>query len=374
MIWPPQQMTSLINVLGTSTGKADIDATADRLAWTGMAHEAFNIKTISFRLQNFTTGNTASMSIYTIGTDGRPTATLWSANGTGASPTGTVAVADGWNTITLTNQAELVAGDAFAIAFEHSSGSVPSYGMSTSFSKDVNGGDSSLYPVLWTDLTGGAAYVGANNQLPYMWVAASSVADDVIALPFLRGWNAGTTPSISGTLERGMKFIAPMAARVTGIRFAKVNIAAGRTLTISLWDATDSPGADPTPLAQNTLDTDAFFNTTSDGYVDVFFTSPYTLVAGTTYFVGIMGDGTTGELFELPCDGVTNAIRTCGAGVGNTAHVANRTWTGIVPGAWTLSTSTFANVHLIIDQIDDGAGTGGGALLMSRGNLNGGFA
>jgi hypothetical protein len=370
LFWPPPQVASDVVTMTTNATSVTIDATNDRLAFVSMAAGTFNIKTIRFRVGAVTTGNTAKMSIQTVGADGKPSGTLWSANGTGASPSGTVAVAGSntWQTVTLTNQAELVAGDLFAIVFEHDSGSTPSYLMQNA---TMNAGchlATARFPLIWTDIAGTATWTSSSTaNTPWLWVCESSTANDVIVIPGLSPLDGNAAASaITDTAERALKFVAPFTGRVIGARIVTTNPAAALAWSFSLWDSTDDPGSGPTPLAQITMDSDLYTNTSGDGNITVFFTSPYTVTAGTTYYLGVLGTGANGNLYELPCGGVTNAIRCLGAGVGNTAHLSTRTWgssqpappTGD-PGAWSDTTTTMPCISLIFDQIDDGASGGG---------------
>lgn len=357
IFWPPQLNNGGPSSASFGTNAVTINASNDQYAFVGIAPRTTNIKKIHFRTGTVTAGGTTTtVGVYQVGTDGRPalTPTLWSANGTGANPSGTLTVAGSntWQTVTLTNQAELVAGDVFAVVIS-TTGS-PNYqvleaaGHAAGFE-----GQTPLH--LLSDA--GGAYANTGNSSPWVAMFESSTANDILHYPgitpqdgsgTLTGYSTGSTPD-----EWGMKFVAPFRGRITGLRVMCANFAAASTLLASLWDSTADAGASPTPLAQGpSFDGDTTISTTQDGYINFYFTTPYEVTPGTTYYAGIRATSANAiAIGALPVTaGITNAIR--GFPIGsNTIHLAKRTWTGADPGAWADTTTTLPVISLIFDKI-----------------------
>lgn len=338
-----------------ATTTVSFDSTTDRLAWVGRAYQTDSIAKINFRCSAAATPFTVEVRIETV-SNGRPTGTLWAAN-----TNGTVVTGVGWKTVTLTAAASVTPGQEFAIVFVWSATSSPSSTFTIAGGNLLITSMSGHYPVGLQD-TGGGTWGALSTNGPYCWIVEMTTAG-VVSFPGLvpvdtgviTAFNNGTNPN-----ERAMKFISPMKCRAIGMRVAMFNIAAGADFTFSLWDSTDNPGAAPTPLAQTaSQDGDFALSTTQDGYVDLFFSAPYTLVAGTTYYLGVRPDTANSiGLGELTTATVTNAIRAFGIGV-ITAHLSTRQWVGTDPGAWTDTTTTLPLISLILDQLDDGTGGGG---------------
>ena len=363
---------------GSSTlgaNAATFDSTTDRLAWVGQSPISDSISKIYFRVGAIaaTAGTGVQVRIETVA-NGKPTGTLWSANGTGAAPTASVTIADtddnSWKTATLTNAAVLIPGDEFAIVIIYEAGnddgtfSVP-FQISSTFLSNLSG----EYPLQWQD-TGGGTYASTGNNACWEWIVEMTTAG-VISLPgLLPQSGAGTLTAYSTGAapdERALKFTAPFKARVIGVRVTLFNLVAASAFTCSLWDSTANGPDGQTPLAQsNSVDGDSVYATTADGHFDIYFTAPYTLTAGTAYYAGVRNTTANAiSLGELTNSNVTNAMRAFGLGT-TTAHLGTRTWTGTNPGAWTDTTTTLPLISLIIDQIDDGTGTGGGGAMVHR--------
>lgn len=374
--WP----TAMIQTNTTSTGlgvsSLTFDSTTDRVAYVGRAYQADSINKIYFRTGTVTTGDTVRLQIESV-TNGRPSGTIIAA---GAS--GTVAIADTddnvWKTVTIGTPYTFSVGEEFAIVLTHSSGSTPNLQL-TGANFELAGWGGGLYPSTLQDTGAGSwstSHPLTGSQLE--WVVEMSSAG-VVTMPGLCPLNgAGSVTAFNSTSnpnERALKFVAPMKMHVIGMTVAMLNVASGADYKLSIWDATDNPGASPTPLAQTaTIDGDFAYSATADGLVHQFFPEPVTLDAGTTYYAGIKPE-TANNLSVLYLDAAgtgaaANAIRAFGLG-SVTAHLATRQWVSTDPGAWTDTTTTLPAISLIIDQLDDGASAGGGGLLTHPGMSGG---
>jgi hypothetical protein len=365
-IWPSQilQGGPLSSALTSVT--VAFDSATDRIAWVGRSPISDSIASIHFRLGSVTTGCTVQVRIETV-VNGRPSGTLW-ATDTSAS----VVIADTddntWKTATLTAAAALTPDDEFAIVIIVTSGT-PNLQFRT---PPNNGGFSAPviahYPLTLHDTGGGtwgAQSAGWEMIVQYQTAGVVPMIglDPTTASGTVQAFNSGTSPN-----ERALRFQKPVRCRVKGLRVFLFNIAAGADLTFSLWDATGD--ADVEALGQATLDGDFALTTTQDGPVDLFFASPVTIEADTTYYAGVRADTAnnigTGEVAN---SAVANALLAYD-GVNAEMYLATRTWTAGAAGAWTDTTTTLPLIHLIIDQAEDGVSAGGASAIA---NLRGNF-
>lgn len=354
MFWPINQMPGL--PLSTTFGANTIvfDSITDRLAYVGRSPITDSISKIYFRMGTVTTGDTVDVRIESV-SGGRPTGTLID-SGTTNNAHVTVAIADTddnvWKTATLGTAAALTAGQEFAIVIVHSSGATPNE-IFISAPAAITG-YAGHYPLMLQDVGGGT---WAGILATWEWVVEMTTAG-VVAISGLSPLNgAGTITAYNNTTnpnERAMKFVAPMKCRVIGLRVGMFNTAAGADFTFSIWDSTDNPAANPTPLAQVAESGNYALSTTQDGLVDMIFPAPLTLVAGATYYAGVRPDTANniglGEMSAAGTGAAVNAIRAFGIG-SNLACLSTRQWVGTDPGAWTDTTTTLPMISLIIDSV-----------------------
>lgn len=364
LIWPTQQLSGgyLTSTLGSFP--VAFDSATDRLAWVGRAPVTDTLSVIYLRTATVTTGCTIDVRVETV-TNGRPSGTLF-----GTNTNITVVVADGddnvWKTATLTAGASFTRGDEFAIVVTVSSG-IPNMNFSGFPSGSLGGPVMTHYPMSLQD-TGGGTW--STNLGGFNWIVQFSTAG-VVPMAWMcptsgtgtiTSFNSGTSPD-----ERALKFAPPFACRAVGIRAGIFNIAAGGDFTLSLWDSAGD--ADVEALGQASIDGDFAVSTTQDGYVDLFFDTPVELTAGSTYYIGVRADTANNiGLGEYSNTTVTNAMRAM-HGTDSSMQLSTRSWSAGAAGAWTDTATTIPMLHLIIDQLDDGAGGGGMLQANLRGNM-----
>lgn len=337
------------------------DSATDRVAWVGSSPVTDSLASVHFRLGNVVTGCTVDVRIETL-TNGRPSGTLWATN-TNASVVINDTDDNGWKTATLTAAASFTRGDKFAIVIVVSSGT-PNLVLNGCMGTVSTALVFAHWPLTLQD-TGAGTWASAANG--FAWIAdfttngpTALVGLTPVQAGTVTAYNSGTSPD-----ERAMRFQLPFKTRVLGMRVAMFNIAAGADFTFSLWDTTGT--TDAGALAQATQDGDFALSTTQDGFVDLFFASPPTLSAATTYYAGVRADTANNiGLGEMSNSAITNALRAL-PGVSAQVYLSTRVWTAGTAGAWTDTTTTFPMIHLIIDQLDDGAGGAGLAALPLRG-------
>jgi hypothetical protein len=348
---------------GLAVGSVAFDSATDRVAWVGRAPVTDSLTTVYFRTVTVTTGCTLDVRIETV-TNGRPSGTLFGTN-TNVSVVVDNADDNVWKTATLTAAASLSKGDEFAIVMVVSSGT-PNMNFAAPPGNLTTYAILAHYPLTLQD-TGAGTW--ATQGAGWEWIVDFSTAGVVPLVGLnptsgagtITAYNSGTSPD-----ERALRFQAQFDCRVSGMRVAMFNIAAGGDFTYSLWDATGD--ADVEALAQASIDGDFALATTQDGYVDLLFDVPVTLSAGSTYYAGVRADTANSiSIAEFSNSTVTDAMLGF-FGVDASMYLSTRTWTAGAAGAWSDTTTTLPLIYLIIDQLDNGAGGGSSS---SVGNIRG---
>lgn len=357
LIWPPLLSNGGAGLSTTySANNVTYDSATDRLAWVGTAPFADSITTLYFRTSNVTTGCTIEARIETV-TNGRPSGTLWA-----TTTNGTVVVANTddnvWKTVTLTSAATMALGDLFAIVFVVSSGTpnMQFKNIPTVFSA-LQGANGQLA----LQDTGAGSWVAGNGYEAFIETTNGGPTHLPGLLPLDGDCDVSTFNSGSSPDEKAMKFVPPFKCRVVGMIVTMMNQTAGSDLTFSIWPASSTVDGDA--LAQLALDGDTSGSTTQDGNMIVFLDTAVTLTAGTTYYAGVRADTANNIIVvNMPVpSGITNAIKAMPPG-STSHHLSTRAWSAGSAGAWTDTTTNLPCIHLIIDQLDDGASTGGGLL------------
>ena len=367
MFWPPTQMAGgpISNVMASSS--ITFDSGTDRLAWVGRSPLTDSLDNIYFSTRTVTGGCDVDVRVETVA-NGRPTGTLWAAN-----TNIVVTIANGDDnvakTATLTAAASLSAGDEFAVVIVVSSGT-PNLGFASTPGALVSP-TSAHYPLALQD-TGAGTWATVSPCPSLAWILDFTTAGIVpisgllptTGIGVITAYNSGTAPD-----ERALRFQVPFKCRVRGIRAGMFNIAAAADFTFSLWDAAGD--VDGEALGQAALDGDFALSTTQDGYVDLFFDAPVTLTINTTYYAGVRADTANNiGLGEFPAAAITGSMLGFD-GVNAETYLATRTWTAGTAGAWSTTTTTLPLIHLLIDQLDDGASAGGLGAKRIGGNLIG---
>lgn len=166
-----------------------------------------------------------------------------------------------------------------------------------------------------------------------------------------------------------MKFVMPFKAQAIGCAISLANIAAGADFRVFLWDTGGTGNTEANALASTAvIDGDSTGSTTADGVMQFYFTSPYTLAAGTTYYLGVRAE--TANNLAIISSSITGTPPTDAINsspLGSNCYVSTRAWSAINPGtvgAWTDDTAKVPMFRLVLDQMDDGASTGG--MIQSR--------
>lgn len=305
------------------------------------AQESVTIDVMSFRL-TAASACVLSCSIEGLDTSGNP-------DGTPVGSAVTTASLTGAQTVEVTGLgASVTAGTMYAARVKYSSGTSATILMYAGTSNALGMPHTSQYiAAAWTQSSagGGGAAMG---------IGTSTTA--YLAWPSIRGpytlsdvsFNTASNPD-----EYGLRFQVPVTMRCVGLAAIMAMSAAG-AFGITL---TDSSGND-VGSTYKSYDTDIHSVNTDETWTFLRFASAFTLVAGTTYVIGIRSEGAAINVVLRRATMNTNGQ--LGAYYSKEWHQASRE-TGTT--AWTLTDTICPYIWPLIDQLDDGAGGGGGMLV-----------
>lgn len=314
-----------------------VSAAGHYLAYVFCAREDMTISHVGFRAGASTVSPTIEVRIETVATTGLPSGTLWAANTNGT--TGTVS-SDTSVLQALTASASITKGQVFCVKIAYVSGT----------SQVIqNLGN-------WAIPQSSLPYQVSNTGSPSKVSISATVA--LIAL----GSNSTTFYNVPGAMflsaatgtgafnntssaRRGMRFTPPMNCRAIGMRWFNLN-ASGDYNAILFNDA-------GTELSSSSTAFNGNHNAVSNNEpIIVYFDNTVTLTAGTTYRIAIEPISATNVnvgTFTVP-----STIYRSTTPAGTTAH-----YTTYVASSWTdTATTQIPLMDLIIDQVDDGTGSG----------------
>jgi hypothetical protein len=346
--WPDQETTFFNQGIGSQT---DINAAAERIAWHFIAPQAGQIEQFHVQIGTLTTAQNVHFSIQDADSDFKPDGTedefvvlasgSMSANtmtatgpitsdGTGGGTRRTVSKGD---KLTLVAKFDSTVGD---VDFVTGNGQGHS-GLIPNTSVSVNSGSTwtfqDRYPNMAIEyVTDGIVYT--HNCYPLEAVTASSAS-----------FNTGTTPD-----EMAMKFQVPFTGRCVGAYFVGNNT---DTIQYSIETAAKSVVAGP-----DTVLLDA--GTTSQRRF-VQWSTPVTLTIDTDYYLIWEPSTVTSKnhrYFTLSSAAMRAALPS-----GIVSSYNTRTDNG----AWSEDTTKWSPFSLVFDQLDDGAGGGGGSCALVNG-------
>ena len=312
-----------------------------------------NISRVHWRNNTIATTAVVDLRIETPSTTGGPSGTLWAAN-TNVAQT-ILSTAD--NTLVrssaLTASATVALGDVIIIALRNDT--ILFGDANISRAPVVLGLRGYPYPggPLATNKTDNA---GANFAIEY--------EDGVIELPAGQLPGACTPASLSfstGTNpdELGLHFTAPFDGRVIGWWLFGA-LTAGLTFRMSLYQASSD-----TPLATATFDTDLTGSVGGRLYMSAYddTTTGITIAAGTAYRCTCVAlSGTAITLYRTTAERAAFFASLGLPGAQQTARNRSST-TDPDSATWTETDTILPQMGIIFDQIDDGAGSGGGGLI-----------
>ena len=322
---------ALGNWLNTST-------TTQWGAYVFAAQQDMTVSHVGFRVSTANGSPTVEVRIETVDTStGNPTGTLW---GTNTNATSGTITANSNPLVALTASASITKGQLFCVKFVFASGTqiiIQSLGQNSVFS------NSSLpYHVL---NTGSVVKSQFANHTASIALGSSSTTFYQVPGTIPMSAVGGGTFNNTSSAKRGMRFTIPMNCRAVGAKLY-LAISSGDYNAILMSDAGSELSSSSTAYAGNANAVNA------SGATYVYFDNAVTLTAGTTYRLVVEPSTTTNtslSTFTLPSSSYQGAAPGAGAAMYTTFN-----------GSWTDSTTEVPVMDLLIDQVDNGSGSGGG--------------
>lgn len=314
-----------------------LDAAGESESYIAVAREAMTISHVGFRNGTATGSPTAEVRIETVATDGTPSGTLWAANTNATSGT---LMANTWNLIALTASALIAAGQAFAVLVKYASGTAITTQRMSNYRTsvynlplevpNVGGVETKTRPV-------GAKLISVGSGATTFYSLINALAANTIAANAFNNTNAAA---------RGLRFKVPFKCRCIGIRHYQ-GTANGDYNAVMYDDAGNELSTSSTAFDGNLSVENA------GGVSTVYFDNPVTLEKDTWYRAALEPSSATNiNMYTATLPSAD--YRSAWPG-GVNQHYATRS-----SGAWTdTDTDQVPLMDIIIDQVDDGTGTGG---------------
>lgn len=318
-----------------------LDATGEKAAFVLAAPKTGSIRKLSFRTNTVTTPTDTDLRLESVSaTTGNPSGTLFGTN-TNVTVASASITANSWITGTLTADASVTKGELVAIVIAPSGS--PNY--TVAIASVINLAERLPYPALYTTSW-------AKNSASAGCVCAFEYSDGSYAFtPWVFPYSAFTTHSSISTSstpdEIALKFKMAAPVRVCG---AWLLADLDGNADIVLYDSDGS-----TALQTVSLDKDQRA-VTSAGMLYITFPASQSLSANTYYRLAYKPSTVTGGAVYSG-DVASAAIFDQMEG-GQNFHYSQRT----DAGAWSDTTTRRPFMGLILDGIDDGAGSGGGGV------------
>jgi hypothetical protein len=289
---------------------------------------------VGFRAGTATGSPQCTVSIETVDTSGNPAGSA----GFGSTNSASTAITAGWMLIALGAGATIPRGSLFAvkIAFDSGTSQVIQHISNTG----TPTGTSIPYLVI---NTGSPAKSSISNLIQ---LALGSSATTFYGVPFAMGadtYSAGTFANTNSP-KRGLKFTPNFNCRAIGIRFYAATATGDYNIGLYTGDASG------TELSNSSTAIEGAATPNSHSTHNVYFDNPVTLTAGTAYRVAIEPTSATN------CN--VSTITLPSADYFSSLLVGSGRYSSLVSGTWTDSTTQIPYMDVIVDQIDDGTGSG----------------
>ncbi len=326
-----------------------LSASGHYQSWVGAAREAMTISHIGFRVATVANSPTAEVRVETVAADGTPSGTLFN-SGTTNNSNGTTGVltSNSWTLQALTGAPVVPAGSMFALLVKW--GGVATSTIQVARLSNLNGSPLGL-PYEVTNVGGSAVKIPASGTK--LIVAGSGLTT------FYSLLNSGAANSVAAnafnntnSAAKGLRFQVPFKCRAVGIRHYQG--AANGDYGVALYDDSNNI------LSSSDTAYDGNYSAESATAVSVsYFDSPVTLSTGTWYTAALVPSSAT----NINC---YTATMQSSAYLTGWAGGANQGFATLASGTWTTTGAGFADtipfMDIMIDQVDDGTGSGGAAV------------
>lgn len=344
MRWPGIT-TGLSGTIALATD-ATLDAAGEYKTYLFQAREAMTLSHVSIRTGVVSGSPTATIRIETIGTDGLPTGTLWATNTSGTTAT----LVTNTSTLTaLTASATMVKGDIFGVKILYASGT------SIIVSRIVGPRQSALQIPYGVINTSGSPVKAEQTGIALLGLGSSATTfyclDNTLPMSVFTNNNFNNTSSA----KRALRFQLPFNARCVGFQFYTNALADFNGALL------DDAGSE---LSSSNTAMDADWSGGGNLPQPVLFDNAVTLTKNTWYRASVEPTSATNVTFftfTLP----SANYRSAWPGGTNNLYATYTSGGGWVDTA----TDQIPILDILIDQIDDGTGSGG----VSRARVQGGF-
>ncbi len=308
-----------------------------------------NIRYIHWRTATVTTGATVTVGLVTVDGSGNLTTTPWSTTSNGLQA---VLGSDDntWFRTQLTLDAPVTMGDNVGVIVKQPAVSAGSMNVTRGAAFFTNAGFPHAFgPTESTKIDlAGPGYVLEYDD--------GSFHLSPLVLPFQT--NILTVDTGQNPDEVALYFTEVAKRRVVGW-WANFALAAASSYRMALY-----VDGNNTPVLTQTMDSDFAAATTLRVYTN-YFTSTYTTTVGVVYRLAVLPLGTEDvsvRYLDAPTGSSPNVFNSISI-PGSHYSARNRSGTSDPDSAaWTQTTSRLLQVGLLYDQIDDGTGSGGGAI------------
>ncbi len=322
---------------GDGAASFQLNAAGQRFGCTFTLRKSGTIDHLGVRISTCATPQTMRVGLYTVDANGFPTTTLYgSSNYETFTPTA--------NTMfdkTLSSPATATAGDDVALVVEFDS-----TGGDLFVTCNATNADSTAWPMLSKYSSG--AWAKATKQFPFGGFIRYSDGSypRTGMMPFLGALVAANVNSGSATTdEYALRFTPTAPLRLCGAWTGTSQGGTSATYDLCLYDGTTlltSQSILPVPLSNLLM-------------ADFYFGSPQVLTPGTTYYLSVKPTSANNITFRS-----TNIVSGTAEAVGWPSAWAAALATRVDLGSWSPDTARLPALGPIFDQIDDGAGSGGG--------------
>lgn len=334
------------NVIRDNSNSTTLDNAADRIAVVFSIPKTGNVTAVGWTTTTVTSSQSIDTRIETIdAATGHPSGTLYHANATVAQAT---LASTTYYEPTFASAAPVTAENMVAVVLQYTStaGTISFRTINQLF-------NSLMFPYGDCNLTGSYGKDTSKTLSIVLKYDDGLYYEVGVPLPI-----SNTNISVSYNVdtvtfdEYGIKFSVPVPCRVSGVWLGGSNVSAGGTADVVLYGSDGS-----TTLESISLDGDIQAGSSTAGYMYMKFATPQTLTKDTYYRLTLKPtNATNSTLMEFTY--ASSAILDAISG-GSNVHETKRLNTG----AWTDTTNIRPWMGVIIDQLDNGVGGGGGMIV-----------
>jgi hypothetical protein len=340
ILYPDPQRLKLFDTF-SSSANFQINAAGQRLASVFEVPLTGTITKVGFRISTRATDALSRLGLYTVDASGNPTSTAYGSSGYATfSP-----VANTYSEVTLSPSATATAGDTAAIVVEFDSAGGDMFGSACAGSGWTYGlpYTAKFASSAWTKHTAGQVFSA------YVYYSDSGgIWPDIGMAPFTAVPSTGSVNvNTAGSDEYAIKLTLPFTCRCSGIWHA-YGQAAGADYEAILYSG---------DTALKTAAVDGDFMGSGSG-IKICRFAGQTLTAGQTYRAAIRPTATANMTWRAHTLYAAGTEQSLGVPQGT----CQSTRVNQTPASWADATTTFPQIGLIIDQLDDGAGGGGGLI------------